>query len=119
MSLVEETDEPNSTVLAAVERALDMLGESGKKAVLWHLSNAGMPKEEIPNRPNRFMGLLAEIFGSGAKVIETEIVRNIHQRAPLPPSARTFPGAVNELRDRGQTNLEVNCWAPPRPVCTP
>ncbi len=101
------TDEAYSTVLAGVERALGKLGESGKNATLWHLSWEGVRKEEIPSRPHRFMKLLTEMFGPGAAVIESEIVRNIKNAENLSPAALTFAGVVDELKERGRLGRPI------------
>ena len=97
MSAVEEMHEADTHVLAAVERALGAFGESAKKSILWHLSRRGVATEDIPRKPNLFMQMLAEMFGDGAGVIESLIVRNI-KRDWYPLRSSTFPGVMLELR---------------------
>jgi nucleoside-diphosphate-sugar epimerase len=63
-------------VMDAVENVFSSLGESCKQAIYFHLENRyNIGKKEIPERIEDFADALEEIFGSGAKLIEIEIIK--------------------------------------------
>lgn len=68
-------------LLEAVEEGLLSLGESGRKAVYFHLQNTfSVNKEEIPNNPKAFSEGLQRIFGLGASVIEKAIIKSLYRK---------------------------------------
>ncbi|MGB9854008.1 MAG: hypothetical protein ACPLRY_04280 [Candidatus Bathyarchaeales archaeon] len=53
-----------------------MLGESGRDVVYFHLQHSyGLRKENIADNPEIFTECLRKIFGLGAQVIESSIVK--------------------------------------------
>lgn len=74
-------DDPDRLVLQCIEDGLLILGDEGKSVVLWWLeTKCHIRKKEIPSRIDEFVGLLEELFGSGAKIIERSITKEV-QRA--------------------------------------
>jgi nucleoside-diphosphate-sugar epimerase len=62
----------------AVENVFSSLGEPSKQAIYLHLkNNYNIGKEEIPQKIEDFADALEEIFGSGAKLIEIEIMKSL------------------------------------------
>jgi hypothetical protein len=66
----------NEVLLEAVDEGLLIIGESGRKAIYFHLQNSySLRKEDIPDKPEVFVEGLRKIFGLGAQAIEKSIVR--------------------------------------------
>ncbi|HKW04430.1 MAG TPA: hypothetical protein VJN71_03935 [Nitrososphaerales archaeon] len=71
----------DNEVLQCIEDGLLMLGEDGKNVVFWWWeTKRNMRKSDIPNHVDEFVGLLEEVFGAGANVVENNLAREI-QRA--------------------------------------
>jgi len=69
------------SLLEAVDEGLSMLGESGKKAVYFHLEKSfGIKKREIPCKIEDFADAIEAIFGLGAKIIEINILKHLNRR---------------------------------------
>lgn len=74
----EEKSQIKLTLIEAVDEGLLILGESGRKAIYFHIQNiTSVNKEEIPNNLEALQRGIEEIFGAGARVIETAIVRSL------------------------------------------
>lgn len=57
-----------------------ILGENGKRIVLYHVENQyALAVDEIIRKPRKFADALDNIFGVGARVIEMKILRNIYE----------------------------------------
>lgn len=55
-----------------------VIGESGKEVVYYYLQNSyAIKKENIPENLEAFTEFLNNFFGSGAKVIEKTIMKNL------------------------------------------
>lgn len=71
-------------IVENVDSALEELGDSVKKVIYYHLEEKfALGREEIPKNPESFSQGLHSIFGEGAKVIETMIVRKIQEEFEL------------------------------------
>lgn len=71
-------------LLAAVEESLSSLGDSPKKAILFHLENSfKIKKEHIPANLTEFTKALEGIFGPGASYLEKLIVKNLYEKLGL------------------------------------
>jgi len=65
----------------AINDGLLTLGESGRKAVYFHLQKTfSLEMEEIPEKPEVFAEGLRKIFGVGAEVIEKSIIKSLYQK---------------------------------------
>lgn len=66
-------------LLEAVDAALSPLGDSSKYAVYFYLEkNFTVKKQDIPNKIEEFANAIEEIFGYGAKILETEIMKQLY-----------------------------------------
>lgn len=86
-------------VLECVDRGLSSLGENAKYVIYWHMrSSYKMTREEIFNKPEKFIEVLGKMFGvAGASLLERTIMREI-KRTFNDVTADSFPEAVNELK---------------------
>jgi hypothetical protein len=77
---MSQTDEQFAKILIeAVDCGLLILGESSRKAILFHLEkDYSITKEKIPERMEAFMKGLESIFGVGAIVIEKSISEHLY-----------------------------------------
>jgi protein-disulfide isomerase-like protein with CxxC motif len=68
-------------LIEALDQGLLTLGESGMKAIYFHIQNVtSVKKEDIPDNLEALQKGLEKIFGEGAKVIEAAIVRSLCQK---------------------------------------
>jgi hypothetical protein len=69
-------DNFGKTVMDVVENVFSSLGEQCKQALYFHLKNRyNIGKKEIPSKIEEFAEALEQILGSGAKLIEIEIMK--------------------------------------------
>jgi len=88
-------------ILRCVDKSLDIFGQSGKKALYWHLeSEHGVVLDKICEDPCRLTDALRKIFGPGVKTIEGRIIKEICKSCPKLSSIKTFDDAVNCLERR-------------------
>lgn len=72
-------------LLEAVDEGLSCLGDSGKKAVYYHVERLfGIRRWEIPFRVGDFADALEKIFGPGARLIEIQIMKSLHGKTKIP-----------------------------------
>jgi hypothetical protein len=65
----------------SIDEGLFSLGESPKKAIYFHLKEKfGINKEDIPNRLEDFSYAMENIFGLGAKYLETLFMKNLQKK---------------------------------------
>ncbi len=63
----------------AVDKAFSSLFHSQKQNLYSHLSSCySISKQDIPYAVDDFVNALQEIFGSGAKLIEIEMMKSLH-----------------------------------------
>jgi len=63
----------------AVDKAFSSLFHSQKQNLYSHLSSCyNISKQDIPYTLDDFVNALQEIFGSGAKLVEIEMMKNLH-----------------------------------------
>lgn len=68
-------------LLEAVDDGLLILGESGRKAIYFHLQNMhSLEREDIPDRTEAFVEGLRKIFGLGAEVIEKAVIKSLFSK---------------------------------------
>lgn len=68
-------------LLEVVDKALSSLGDSSKQAIYFCLKKEfAIAKEDIPTKIEEFTNALEIIFGQGAKVIEIQIMKQLHEK---------------------------------------
>jgi len=73
----------DEVLLEAVDSALRVLGESGKRIFYQYLAdNFGKKREQIPNAIDEFGTALEIIFGQAAVLIEIKIMAALHEKVP-------------------------------------
>lgn len=66
-------------LLRAVDEALTSLGKSVGQAVYFHIENTfNINRTQIPENLQAFREALEKIFGEGARLIEVQIIKNLH-----------------------------------------
>jgi len=94
-------------LLEAIDEGLSVLGESAKQAIYCHLGKTfKMNRLDIPYRIDEFADAIEGIFGAGAKIVETLIMKSLfkkvgcHLKNYPRPKNLTFTGyitaAINE-----------------------
>jgi len=68
-------------LLEAIDEAFSMLGESAKKAIYYQLEKTFMiNREDIPYTIEEFSSAIEVLFGAGAKIVETMIMRCLYMK---------------------------------------
>lgn len=68
-------------LLASVDEALSMLGENCKQTVYHYIKeNYKISRHEIPAKIDKFAQAIESIFGVAAKLIEIQIMKNLHAK---------------------------------------
>lgn len=68
-------------LLESIDESLLQLGELCRKATYYYLEKGfEIKKHEIPLKINRFSVALEEIFGSGAKILEIQIMKLLNNK---------------------------------------
>jgi len=86
---VSTLEEPSSCnrcfeefLLEAVDEELSLLGESVKLAVYHDLKKTfKIDKHAIPYRIDQFATAIEKMFGEGAKLLEIQIMKHLHEKA--------------------------------------
>jgi len=91
--------------IEAVDEGLDVLGESGRHMVFFHLERScSIKRHEIPKKPEAFAAGLEKIFGAGASVIEKLIVKSLYSKLGLKYEDKEecpFADYVNDVKEAG------------------
>ena len=68
-------------IIEAVDEIFSSFGHYCKQAIYFQLENTfKIKKQEIPFKIEDFVDAMEQIFGIGAKIIETKIIEIIHKR---------------------------------------
>jgi len=68
-------------LLEAIDEGLSLLGESSKQAIYFHLEKTfKMNRVDIPYRIEEFTDAIEKIFGTGAKILEIQIMRCLFKK---------------------------------------
>jgi len=68
-------------LLEAIDEGLSLLGESSKQAVYFHLEKTfQMNRLDIPYRIEEFTDAIEKIFGTGAKILEIQIMKCLFKK---------------------------------------
>ncbi|PVX23247.1 MAG: hypothetical protein CW691_11230 [Candidatus Bathyarchaeum sp.] len=72
----QKTTNFEKLLLEAIDEGLSVLGESSKHAIYFYLEKSfKIKKKNIPNRIEEFADALEKIFGTGAKIVEIQIMK--------------------------------------------
>jgi len=89
--------------IEAVDEGLDVLGESGRHMIFFHLENSySIKRREIFKKPEAFAAGLEKIFGAGASVLEKLIVKSLYSKLGLKyedKEERAFAEYVNDVKE--------------------
>jgi hypothetical protein len=95
--------------MEAVDEGLNLLGESGKQMVFFHLERSYLIKrQDIPKKPEAFAKGLEKIFSAGAIVIEKLILENLCSKLGLKYEEKehyTFVDYLKEVQEKQQMLL--------------
>jgi len=68
-------------LLEAVDESLSTLGETPKQAIYFYLQESfHIMKQDIPEKIDEFAFAIEKIFGEGAKLLEIQIMKSLHER---------------------------------------
>jgi len=68
-------------LMDAIDEGLSLLGESSKQAIYFHLEKTfKMNRVDIPYRIEEFTDAIEKIFGTGAKILEIQIMRCLFKK---------------------------------------
>jgi len=89
--------------IEAVDEGLEVLGESGRQMIFFHLDKSySIKKREIPKKPEDFATGLEKIFGAGASVLEKLIVKSLYSKLGLKyedKEGRPFADYVKNVKE--------------------
>ena len=75
----------NKLLLRAIDEALNSLGKSARQSIYFHIKNKfSVNRNEIPRNLQEFQEGLETIFGTGARLIEILIMKNLHSKIGCP-----------------------------------
>ena len=81
-------------LMAAIDEGLSLLGESSKQAVYFHLEKTfKMNRVDIPYRIEEFADAIEKIFGTGAKILEIQIMKSLFKK--LGHKFKYYPKQIN------------------------
>ena len=65
----------------AIDEGFSMLGESAKKAIYFHLEKTyRINRQDIPVRIEEFINAIEQLFGTGAKILEIQIMKCLFKK---------------------------------------
>jgi len=68
-------------LLGAIDKGLSSQGDSAKQAVYFHLERTfSIERLDISNKIGEFTKAIEEIFGLGAKILEIQIIKSLHEK---------------------------------------
>jgi hypothetical protein len=75
----------DKVLLRAIDETLNSLGKSVGQSIYFHIENKfNVTRTEIPENLEEFQEGLEKIFGTGARFIETLIIRKLHDKTGTP-----------------------------------
>ena len=101
--MVEKSKDFEKIFIEAVDEGLDVLGESGRQMIFFHLEKSySIKRREIPKKPEAFATGLEKIFGAGASVLEKLIVKSLYSKLGLKyedKEERPFADYVKDVKE--------------------
>jgi hypothetical protein len=84
MAMQERDRNFEKLFVEAVDEGLNILSESGKQMVFFHLErDCAVDRQNISERSESFGKELEKIFGAGARVLEQQIIKNLYSKLGL------------------------------------
>jgi len=72
-------------LLTSVDEVLDILGETSKRTIYYHLEKTfSLPREAIPERPEILSHALQAMLGKGGLILQRRILTRYYERMDLP-----------------------------------
>jgi len=96
-------------IMQCVDDGLEVLADSGKKAIYYYLKkNFRLKREQIPQKPEKFCRGLTLMFGEeGAYIIENWIVEKLRMTFHLKQRSKTtFANAIDMIKARQKKYLD-------------
>ena len=101
-------DEFAKILIEAVDHGLRILGESSRKAILYHLEkDYSITRTKIPEHTEAFTKGLESIFGAGSLVIERSILKYLYSKLGLKYEEKRncrFIDSLNKAKELWQEN---------------
>ncbi len=95
-----EGDQRRRILQEALDEGFLTLGESGMKAIYFHVENVtSIKRENLPDHLEALQTGLEKIFGEGAKMIEAAIVKSLCRKLGVQPQEGKERGFVEKLND--------------------
>ncbi len=92
-------DDLKDRILKCIDKGLSRVGDI-KAVIYWHSENEyGLPKDLIPERPDKFVKLLKEIYGQGAEIISFNIVKELEMEFRLRNLPNELDKAVKVVKE--------------------
>ena len=107
----------NKLLLRAIDESLNSLGKSARQSIYFHIKNKfSINRKEIPGNLQEFQEGLETIFGTGARLIEILIMKNLHSKIGCPLVMKKsehleFIGYVNESKQNYLGNVTDQTFA--------
>jgi hypothetical protein len=77
-------------LLEAIDEGLNILGESSKQSIYFHLENTfKITKQEIPYKIEEFTNAIEKIFGTAANIIQIQIMKCLYKK--VGPAMKNHP----------------------------
>lgn len=98
-------------IMRCVENGMDVLGDSGRMAIIYHIeARFGLKEEQIPQHPKRFVLALENIFGKQAGTIIGAILEQMRLNASCNREFLRFATALKDAL-HNDPNLSANYLA--------
>ncbi len=84
-----------------IEKALAYIGHDNMLALFDHFEEKGLKRNEILDRPEKFVETLERLFGKGAEILEKQIIVEICLKSGSVQfdSKMTLPDAIHKLSE--------------------
>jgi len=94
------TQKFEDVLLLSIDNALKVFGETVKKMILHYLETVrSVERGQIAQQPEAFQKALEELLGTGALVVENQVVQNLYRELDLDmPEKMSFVKAVESAR---------------------
>ncbi len=100
-------------IMECIDEGLNLFGPNIKYTVYWRMTILNnLPREGILVNPEAFVKGLQSIFGPGAALIETEIVRRMREKFDMEDlKSENLPEAIRHVRKQIAKLIDVDLTA--------